>query len=187
MEPNEVEALLNGAGETDALDFKAAGTWDRKLFVKDILAMANVIDGGRIVVGVEDGTWARQGLTAEQAATYKIDEMRDGIAPFADPRVVFRIDVVQDAAGMSFAVIEVSPFEDVPVICARDGHDVKAGTVYFRSRRRRAESAPVSNSADMRDLVERAAALSARRLRRIGFVPEAEGGPDYDGELGDLR
>lgn len=183
MDTQELEALLTGAEETDTLEFKAAVPWNRNLFVKDILAMANVIDGGRIVVGIEDQTFERQGLTAEQLATYRIEEMRDGIAPFADPRVVFRMDAVADLQGRQFVVIEVSPFEDVPVICHRDGTDVRAGVIYFRNRTRRPESAPVSNSSDMRDMVERAAALSVRRLHRIGFVPDIPDGPDYDAEL----
>ncbi|WP_313809356.1 ATP-binding protein [Sphingobium sp.] len=186
MQSEDIEALLNGAEETDTLEFKAAVAWDRNLFVKDILAMANVIDGGRIVVGVEDQTFQRQGLTPGQLASYRIDEMRDGIAPFADPRAIFRMDAVADLQGRWYVVIEVSSFEDVPVICRRDGADVRAGTIYFRGRTRRPESAPVSNSADMRDMVERAAALSARRLRRIGFVPDLPAGPDYDAELGGL-
>lgn len=55
MNTAELEALITGAEETDVLEFKGAMSWDRNTFVKDILAMANVIDGGRIVVGVEDG------------------------------------------------------------------------------------------------------------------------------------
>jgi len=159
--------------------------WDRNVFVKDILAMANVIDGGRIVVGVEDGTYQRQGLTEEQLATYQGEAMRDAMAPFADPRVVFRVETVSDLAGRRYVIIDVSPFDDVPVICRRDGADVHAGVIYFRSRTRRPQSAAVATSADMRDIVERAAALSARRLRRLGFVPDS-GGPDYDTELGGL-
>jgi predicted HTH transcriptional regulator len=186
VDTEDIEALLTGAEETDVLEFKGAVSWNRNLFVKDILAMANVIDGGRIVVGVEDGTFRRLGLTPEQVATYRIDEMRDGLAPFADPRVVFRLHSVADAAGLIFVVIEVSPFEDVPVICRRDGADVRAGVIYFRSRTRRPESAAVANSSDMRDLVERSATQSARRLRRLGFVPEVQPGPDYDAELGEL-
>ncbi len=186
METQDLEALLTGAEETDTLEFKAAVSWNRNLFVKDILAMANVIDGGRIVVGVEDQTFERQGLTPEHLASYRIDEMRDGIAPFADPRVVFRMESVADLQGRWYVVIEVSPFEDVPVICRRDGADVRAGTIYFRNRTRRPESASVSSSADLRDMVERAAALSTRRLRRIGFVPDLPVGPDYDAELGGL-
>lgn len=185
MNTVELEALIAGAEETDVLEFKGAMSWDRNTFVKDILAMANVIDGGRIVVGVEDGTFVRQGLTPAQLATFKIDEMRDGLAPFADPRVVFRSEVVADNGGLQYVVMEVQPFDDVPVICRRDGADVHAGVIYFRSRTRRPQSAAVANSADMRDIVERAAVLSARRLRRVGFVPEVAG-PDYNAELGGL-
>lgn len=183
MNTQEIEALLTGAEETDTLEFKRAVAWDRNLFVKDILAMANVIDGGRIVVGVEDKTFERQGLTDGQMASYIIDQMRDGIAPFADPRAVFRIEKAVDAAGLNYIIIEVSPFEDVPVICHKDGADVRAGTIYFRSRTRRPESAAIASSADMRDMIERAAALSLRRLNRIGFAPKVEVGPDYDAEL----
>ncbi|MFO0404645.1 MAG: helix-turn-helix domain-containing protein [Alphaproteobacteria bacterium] len=184
--PQDLESLLDGAEETDALEFKGAVEWSRNLFVKDLLAMANVIDGGRIVVGVEDGTFARQGLTPKQLESYRIDEMRDSVAPFADPRIVFKVTKVTDLDGRVYVVIEVSPFDDVPVICKRDGADVQAGVIYFRSRTRRPASAPVANSADMRDVIERAASLSARRLRRMGFLPEAATGPDYDAELGGL-
>jgi predicted HTH transcriptional regulator len=182
----ELEALLSGAEETDTLEFKGAVAWDKHLFVKDLLAMANVIDGGRVVVGVENGTCARLGISEEQVRTFKIEDMRDQIAPYADPRVVFRSEVAVDVEGRQFVVIDVRPFEDVPVICKRDGPDIRAGVIYFRSRTRRPESAPIGNSLDMRDLVERSAALCARRLRRLGFKPGPQPGPDYDAELGGL-
>jgi predicted HTH transcriptional regulator len=171
MTPELLESLLQGARETDAVEFKAAISWNRDLFVKDILAMANVVDGGAIIVGVEDGTFARQGLSTEQLATYEPDVMRDQVEPFADPRVIFTFSVVADGNGLKFGVLEVAPFDDIPVICARDGRDVEAGTVYFRSRSRRPESARVKRSADMREIIESAVARRSRALRRIGFVP----------------
>jgi predicted HTH transcriptional regulator len=188
VDTEQLERLLDGAEETDTLEFKGPMAWDKTSLVKDILAMANVIDGGRIIVGVEDGTYQRIGLTDEQAATFDIEVMRDQVAPFADPRVTFRCDVVPDAGGLRYAVIEVSPFDDLPVVCRRDGTGIEAGTIYFRTRRGRARSARVDNSSDMRDIIERAAALSARRLARIGFVP-AEAHPldeAFDRELDDL-
>lgn len=186
MSPEELEALLQGARETDAVEFKSATNWNRDLFVKDILAMANVVDGGAIIIGVEDATIARQGITNGQIATYIYDQMRDQIEPFADPRVIFTFNVVTDECGLRYGVIEVAPFEDVPVICARDGADVQAGTVYFRSRSRRPESARVRRSADMREIIESAIARRSRMLRRIGFVPDAQDQHDFDAELGEL-
>src|SRR5260221_1522431 len=99
VDTEALETLLAGAEETDSLEFKGAMPWDRNTLAKDILALANVIDGGRIIVGVEDETFQRQGLTEEQAQTYNIDHMRDGIAPFADPRVVFRCAIVSCTPG----------------------------------------------------------------------------------------
>jgi predicted HTH transcriptional regulator len=186
VDTETLERILEGAEESEALEFKGAMPWSRDALVKDILAMANVINGGRIIVGVEDGTFCRQGLTDEQLATYRVEEMRDGIAPFADPRVVFRCDIAVDRDGKRYAIIDVSPFDDVPVICRRDGRDVHAGTIYYRGRSRRPQSARVDNSSDMRDIVERAAALSAKRLARLGFVPGSTDKELFDQELGDL-
>ena len=186
MNTEDLETLLEGGEETDSLEFKGAMAWDAKSLVRDILAMANVLDGGRIIVGVEDGTFAREGLTEEQVASFIPDVMRDQVAPFADPMVQFRCEIVADSTGKRFAVVEVSPFESIPVICKKSSTDVYAGTVYFRSRSRRPASARVESSADMREIIEAATVRSARRLRRLGYVPEQEPDFDYDSELGGL-
>ena len=187
MDTETLEQLLDGAEETDTLEFKAAIEWSKNTFVKDILAMTNVIDGGRIIVGVEDETFERQGLTDEQIATFNIEIMKDQIAPYADPLVVFRCEIASDRAGRRYAVIEVSPFERIPVVCRRDGADVKAGTVYFRSRARRPQSARVQTSSEMQEIIETAVVRTMRRMRRMGFEVEEPEGYDYDEELGDLQ
>ncbi len=199
MTTDELEALIEGGEETDSLEFKGAMTWDVRTLVRDILAMANVIDGGRIVIGVEDETFVRQGLLEDQVQSYNLDIMRDQVAPYADPNVQFRCAIVTGQDGLRFAVIDVASFETVPVLCRRDGPDVNRGDIYFRSRSGRPSSARVNNSSDMRDIIEAATMRSARRLGRLGFVansatvhPIAEPFDavqlyDYDAELGDLR
>lgn len=186
MDTAELENLLSGAVETDSLEFKQAMAWDRNVFVKDILAMANIVDGGRIIVGIEDGTLERQGLSEDQAASFEPEIMRDQIAPYADPRVVFRTEVVVDSGGLSFAVIEIEPFDDLPVVCKRDGADVRAGEIYYRSRVRRPQSARIDNSADMREVLERSAAHLMGRYRQLGFQPPADDQASFDDELGGL-
>jgi predicted HTH transcriptional regulator len=189
MSPEALESLLAGARETDSVEFKGAMPWDKNILVRDILAMANVIDGGTIVIGVgEQGNeFVRQGLSAANLATYDYDAMRDQIDPFADPRVVFSCDVLTDSEGRQYAVIEVAPFEELPVICARDGADVQAGTIYFRSRSRRPESARVNRAEDMREIVETSISRRLHSLRRAGIVGgEAEAQSTLDAELGDL-
>ena len=154
--------------------------------MKDILALANVIDGGSIIVGVEDGTFVRQGLSPEQIATFDYDVMRDQIDPYADPRVIFSKQILQDPGGLSFAVIEVTPFEELPVICARDGQDITAGTIYFRSRARRPESARIARAEDMREIIEISISRRSRTLRRAGFIAHEEGQHALNDELGGL-
>jgi predicted HTH transcriptional regulator len=189
MTTDELEALLDGAEETDRIEFKAAMEWDKNSLVKDILAMANVQDGGRIIIGVKekDQNFEREGMSAAQIATFKIDDMRDQVAPYADPQVIFRIEQQADRKGLQYIVIDVSPFDEFPVICKRDGNDVQAGTIYYRSRAQKPQSARVSNHSDLRDIIERSIARRMQSMRRLGFTaPQAKKKYDFDAELGGL-
>ncbi|KZK88841.1 Divergent AAA domain protein [Pseudovibrio sp. Ad5] len=195
MNTAELEVLLEGAIETDRLEFKGAMLWDKHSLVKDILAMANLQDGGTIIFGVEDGTFARQGLNNDQIASFDIDTMKDQIAPYADPFVNFHCTIAQDNDGRNYAILSVQPFEELPVICKRDGTDVSAGVIYFRPQSGRAQSAQVSNSNDMRKIVELSIARRTQQLQMIGLLEAPEQAEetvtednqqDYDAELGDL-
>lgn len=185
MNTADLEALLDGAEESDVLEFKGPMDWHQSI-IKDILAMANVQDGGRIIIGVVDRTYERIGLTDAQVSTYDLETIQDRVASFADPRVEFRVDFVSDRNGLNFVVIDVRPFETIPVVCRRDGADLREGDIYYRSRSGRPASARVSKSADMRDIIEVAITRSRRRLSSIGFVPMEEAAYDYDAELGGL-
>lgn len=198
LNAEEFEALLDGAEETDRIEFKGAMNWDKNGLVKDILALANIQDGGKMIIGVEDTTFARQGLSQAQLDTYVPDTMRDQIAPYADPQVIFKVSKPADSAGRIYVVIEVSPFEEFPVICKRDGADVQAGAIYYRSRAQKPQSARVSNTSDMRDIIERSVVRRMQRLHQMGLTVTASPGtlasagetsaPEYDyiGELGGL-
>ena len=167
----ELEALLQGSQESDTLEFKRAMGWDLGL-VKDILAMANVQDGGRIVIGIEDETLVRQGVSQEQLDSFTPDIMMDRVAVFADPHVSFSVDKVPDTAGLWFVVITIAAFERTPVICAKDGgvqNELQRGAVYYRSKTGRPKSARVANANDMRDIVERAAIQTMRHFQSLGL------------------
>jgi predicted HTH transcriptional regulator len=146
--------------------------WDAAKLARHILAMSNLADGGFIVVGVEDGTFARLGLNEDLAGTYDEEVMRDQMAKFADPHVTFAVERVADANGVSFLVIHVASFDEVPVVCRIDSTDTTAGAVYYRSSRRRPESAQINNSYDMRDVLTLAAVRMRQRLGRLGVRME---------------
>lgn len=188
MDLSEFERIVQGSEEAQSLDFKTACSWDVKLFAKDILALSNVQDGGYLVIGFADKTFERIGVTEAQAKTFVLETMQDQMAKYADPFVTFSVanDIV-DANGLRFVVIHVFEFPEVPVVCRSDGHDVAHGRVYYRSRRRRPESEPVSNSFDMRDILDRAAVKMMAKRKSQGYTTEsAEQADFYDKELGGL-
>jgi len=90
--------------------------------------------------------------------------------PFADPRVVFTVDFPHDANALEYAVIRISPFADVPVICARGSEDTREGVIYYRNSTGRVQSAAVSNSYDMRDIITTATVKMMRRMRASGLI-----------------
>lgn len=169
MNTEEFELYLQGQAESPTLDFKAAMLWNASSLAKDILAFSNVQDGGRIIIGIEDGTFVRQGITEAQRHSYNIDLMRDQMASFADPHVDFSVEFPVDKDGKQYACIRVEPFDEIPVICRKDSADTRAGTIYYRNRNRRVESASVSNSYDMREIVEVATVRMMQKKLRAGF------------------
>ena len=184
MDVRSLEAHLDGARETDALEFKGPVEWSAQLFAKDILALSNVEDGGLLIVGVEeadDRKFIRRGISEAQKATFQIDTMRDQIASYADPHVLFSLEFQRDSTNLEYAVIIVEEFAEVPTICRRDSNDTNIGYIYFRSRAGRAASARVSNVNDMRSILDRAAAKLMKRLQRLGLTAAEK--PSTSGRL----
>jgi len=173
MDTDELEEILEGGTETQTIEFKAACDWSTEIFAKHILAMSNVRDGGYIIVGVDEGAgdaYVRQSLSSTQRDSFKIDEMRDQMTQHADPHVNFTVSFLTDNQGNQYSVIRVLPFDEVPVICRKDSTKTKKGIIYYRNRDRRAESAPVSNSSDMREIIMDATVKMMQKLKERGFV-----------------
>lgn len=182
----ELEQKLEGAAETQRLEFKGACRWNVNTYAKDILALANVQDGGEIVVGVENESFRRQGVTSDDRDSYRVDLMRDQMARFADPHVIFNVEFASDSGGLQFVVIRVRQFDDIPVICRCDDGSAgtRAGALYYRNLNRRSESAPVSNSYDMRAIIESAAIRMSQRWNRLGLKATPSIDERLDAELG---
>lgn len=175
MDSQILEGLLEAGAESPGTDYKGPCAWNLGTFAKDILALSNVQDGGYIIVGVEetDTGFVRRGVTLEQKATFVLDEMRDQISLYADPHVKFLVEFLTDKGGLEFVVIKVAPFEEIPVLCRKTQYDLRAATLYYRNRNRRVESAPVSNSHDLRDILDRAAVKRMQRLLELGLAVQA--------------
>ena len=171
MTIEELDSKLEGGTETQTFEVKGPCDWNVKSFAKDILAMANVQEGGDIIIGIENGSFARSGVSPAHKASYNLETMKDQMAAYADPHVNFTTGTIPDTVNnKEYIFIRVYPFDDIPVICKIENEDVHRGIVYYRNKNRRVESAPVSNSYDMRDIITTAAVKMKQRLRQAGLV-----------------
>lgn len=148
--------------------------------------MSNLQDGGRIIIGIENGTFERKGIASEHKKTFDIDIMKDQMTAYADPHVDFHVKFIVDDDKKEYAIIRVLSFSEVPIICKRDSDDLKAGAIYYRNSNRRAESAIVSNSYDMRNLIELAAIRMMRKKVSLGYTVSSSVESQLDKELDGL-
>ncbi len=175
MTETELRELLEAGEETPRREYKQSRPLTDPVFqaslIRSILAMSNVRDGGQIVIGVEEkgNTYSLTGVRPEDVKTYDRDTIKDKVGEYADPYVDVLIDFAQ-YEGKTFAVITVREFDEIPVICKKDGKDLHRGTIYTRTRTRRPESARVSTHADMREIIELAVDKGTRKLQQRGYT-----------------
>jgi predicted HTH transcriptional regulator len=169
LNESEFAALLSLEHESQGVEFKPPGPrTNARLFavlVRAVLGMANRRDGGLVVIGVEETAQGldRKGLTDSDLVTWKFDDVATGISEFADPSIEFEL-TVRPLNDKKFVLLEVSEFEDIPVICKRDFDQIlRRGALYVRSRRK-PETTESLSQAEMRDLLDIA---TEKRLRRF--------------------
>jgi predicted HTH transcriptional regulator len=190
-----VEAALGRCQEAEDIEFKRSAPWDeiKWKIVHTSLGMANLRDGGIIIVGVSEDleTWTLTGINGDDLATYDNDDVVTTINVYASPFI--DVDVVTvDYEERTFLAINVREFRETPVVCkkSRDDTALQRGSVYIRPPGL-ARTTKVTDARELHDLLELAAEKRARRLieaaRRAGYVaPPGDDLGRYDEELGDL-
>src|SRR6266849_3226050 len=186
-----VYGALDTCIESQSIEFKESSPWPTLQYkiIKTALAMANLRDGGVIVIGASEREkrWDLTGISAEDLASYDVDEVIDGIHRFASPAIKTEIVLVPYRNDQTFLAINVHEFDETPIVCRRDGPsqtNLKQGVVYIRPAGR-ARTSEVRSAEEMHDLLELAAEKRARRFletsRRIGL--EAPSRKSFDEEL----
>ena len=192
MTPDELQEAIAHGREQRGVEFKGPGRRDDNDFMakvtRAILGMANKEDGGEVVIGVEDqqSVLTLVGLTPEVQATWKFDDVQSVLSNYADPFVDIELDPLT-VGNLTAVVITVRPFLESPVLCKKDyissknGDDplpsganpsknskrtLQAGVIYIRGRGK-IQTVPASTHTEMRELLDRAAEATARRLIAI--------------------
>jgi predicted HTH transcriptional regulator len=188
---------LDRCQESRNVDFKASAAWDdlKLSLTRTVMAMANLRDGGIIVIGASESgdTWDLSGIQQEHLATYDVDDIIDGINRYALPPVQLEVVIVTYQNEKRFLAFQVHEFADTPVLCKRNAPDgnkkLAAGEVYVRPLGV-PKTTKVVSADDMHELLELAAEKRARRLlevaHRVGLRPPEPATQRFDEELGDL-
>src|SRR5579871_815191 len=122
---DELIRLIEAAGESANIDAKGPMEWDggeaSAGLTKDILALANIRDGGVIVIGKdepEDGKFVLTGLTEPQASSFDTTKVATWVNNHCQPPVSL-VCHRHEHQGRLFVVVAVTEFHDVPVICTK--------------------------------------------------------------------
>lgn len=92
MTKDDFLRLLESRCEDEHLDYKVSLDWnsgdksEKAELVKDILAFANTRDGGRIIIGVEDGTFEPVGLDEGVLKSLDVTKVNAFLKSYTDRR-----------------------------------------------------------------------------------------------------
>lgn len=196
-----IELALSRCQEQPWLDFKESQPWEtlRWRLIKTIMAMANLRDGGLILVGIaEKGTaWELAGIEPDDHTTYDYDEIIDQLGKYASPQVMVDIVVHDHDDGNRYLAFHVHQFKESPVVCRKNSPDnlkpkerLAAGDIYVRPTTGTPRTEKVTDAVRLHDLLELAAEFRARRMlevgKRIGLVPGETSDSLYDAELASI-
>jgi predicted HTH transcriptional regulator len=182
--------------ESQGVEFKESAPWDtlKVKLTRTSMAMANLRDGGIIIVGVSQrgNSWELSGIDPAHLASYDVDVIVNHVNSFATPHVDLDIVTVDYVNGKRFLAIQSREFAHTPIVCKKNGPagtDLKEGDVYVRTAGA-VQTTRIMRAADMHDLLTLAAEKRAREIleqgRRVGLVPSTSAGELFARELGDL-
>jgi Putative DNA-binding domain len=189
---------LSRCQEQPWLDFKESQPWQelRWRLLKTIMGMANLRDGGLILVGVAERgtTWDLTGIEPGHLGAFDYDDIIDQLSKYASPHVSVDIAVHDHDDGKRYLAFHVHQFSDSPVVCRNNSPDdvrpkdrLAAGEVYVRPTTGKPQTVKVTDAAHLHDLLELAAEFRARRMleigKRVGLVPGETSTSLYDAEL----
>ena len=137
------EALLemvDHGREERNLEYKRSISWQdaaaKAKIAKSAMAMANIPDGGVIVIGVEKigETYDAVGMEQGHIESFKQDDVVEYInEKYADPYIELKVTPVTKD-DKCFVIIQVHEFSQLPIICKNNGlENLRRGAFFIRS------------------------------------------------------
>lgn len=158
-----------------SLEYKESSPWEgvKTEIIRTAIAMANCRDGGSIVVGVSErsGAFLAEDVDPAHLRTYIADEIQEAINRHADPYVRLEFHRVE-VEGKHFIVIVVHEFDEIPVVCKREGLGLREGAIYARSYKK-PESCEVKSQTEMREILTLAVDKGVREFLRRARAAES--------------
>lgn len=163
-------AIRDGV-ETRVTEFKESQPFDvlKWKLVKTCMAMANLRDGGRILIGCDerDAVLVPSGMTELDQQSYDADTLIEAVNKYARPPVSLNLRRL-DFDGLLFVGIEVAPFDRSPVMCIKSNlsdkpmptekQRMQPGDIYVRSNERVSSTKAITP-----ELLEEVLAIAAQR------------------------
>jgi Putative DNA-binding domain len=179
------DVLLRGV-ETRSVEFKRSLDFREKVtkvkVAKGCIGLANTRDGGYFILGMEKSATDKhdpRGMEADHLTGYGQDDVASAVMSYAEPAIALTVHSVVITAepllkAMTFIVIEVKEFTDVPIICKKTHSDegVLEGGLYIRSLDGYG-TRQIKTEFEMRELIELA---TEKRLRHLMRTVSAAGG-----------
>lgn len=161
---------IERCGEQRNLEYKRSMSWDKPetkaKLTKATLAMSNLRDGGVIVIGmdeIENGKWIPAGMPPSDFDSYNQDHCVEHFNKYADPFVECTIHKIRHEAKL-FVIIEVSEFDELPVVCKKDDSaNLERGRIFIRSRSKN-ETTRVQSQTEMREILTLATEKGVRKF-----------------------
>ena len=173
-----IDYLIFHGREERNLEYKRTISWDdietKVKVTQAAMAMANISDGGYIVIGVtkKGDIYIPDGMQKDNLDSFNQDDVMTWVNEYADPYVELTV-VSAERDNKNFVIIEIMEFDQLPIVCKKNGQGLKRGDVFTRSRRKH-ETARVGSQNEMREIIELAVDKENRISRRRGYVIPAE-------------
>ncbi|HET7676018.1 MAG TPA: ATP-binding protein [Gammaproteobacteria bacterium] len=171
---------LDRCQERQSVDFKESAAWEALKWhiTRTSMAMANLRDGGIIIIGVSERgeSWELTGISDVHLSTYDFDGISDFIAKYTS--VPLELDVVVvHRNSTTYLAIQISEFAHLPCICKRNSsNEARAfskGDILIRPPGK-PQTKKAEDANEIRELIELAAEKRARAIieaaGRIGLA-----------------